>query len=224
LTAQALGTEGTTESLAPEHVWRLGSITVEDRLLAVVMIRGAAGASAPGKAALSGIAPEKTVLIVLGQLNGCDSAQGGYAAVIPLASVLRYRAGRLVIDRARIDTSVGFNDGTTDKPVVDDQCMSVTYWGKTCRFSSRAKDLWALFKRLNRRPGQHVLFDTMRQPGDIYGDYAVADASIRRATTRLRDHLTKARMGRLAKCLKTGSRDGGGYAALDLSAYDSNSH
>ncbi len=129
-----------------------------------------------------------------------------------------------MIDQNRLGTSVRVNADPTDKPIVDENAMSVVYRNKTCRFSGRAKGLLALFKRLNRRPGQHVLFTTMRQPGDVRDDYDAADASIRSAMRRLRERLTKARMGRLAKCLKTGTGDGGGYAVLDLSAYDTNSH
>ena len=220
ITSKTLKIDDEPETLMLHQAWRLGSITMADCPLAIVLICEVEGLGKLDMKALPGVAPKKTVLLTMGPSIQIDSSQDRFAAVVPLASVLRHLLGEFTVNRDRIETSVVDNEESTDKLVVDDKSLSVSYRGKTCKFSSRSKKLFILLKRLNRRPGQQVSFDTLRQNGDAFGEYNVEDSSIRGAITRLRKHLSKSQLKRLAQCLMTGTVDERGYAVLDLSKYD----
>lgn len=214
--AVAYGMQRAVETLVPGQAWRLGSAILEDQLYAVVLIRGLKALDG-----VAGVSPAKTVALVLGEEQSPGTS---FAAVIPLKSVLRLQGQTLTIDQERIATAVGGDDEFGDKPVVDVETRTITYRGKSCKFSSRAGKLFSFFARLNRHPGRGVSFDILRSTNEVFDGYSVADDSIRSAMKRLRTRLELAKMNRLANCLKTDTRDRQAYAVLDLSAYDSNSH
>ncbi len=220
--AKAISASATVESLVAARAWRLGALVVTEQSYSVVLFRGAAMADSADvlTRAFSTLARSKSILLAVDESVDLIPDSGEFAAVIALASVVRIRDKKVWIDQSRIEAAIPATMEIADKPVVDENARSLTYRNKTCRFSARAEDQFALFKRLNRRPNQPVQFNTMRQPGDVFGDYAVADVSIRSAVRRLRARFEKAQMGRLARCLRTADR----YAILDLSHYDSTSH
>jgi len=224
--AKAMSATGGIESLIDGRVWRLGTVNIGDNLFSAVLMydSGLTDTHEVLTTAVATLAADKTVLLVLGDKAGRVAQEERFAAVVAVASVVRLRQHGVWVDLDRIDLSIPNTSSGADKPAVNDSNMSVTYRGRTCTFSSRARNVFALFRRLNQRPGHRVPFDMLRQMRDICRDIDVADDSIRGAVTRLKQRLQKARMGQLAKCLKTDTVDGRGYAVLDLSAHDSNSH
>jgi hypothetical protein len=217
LTAQAFGIEDEPEEVVPDAVWRLGTTMLDDHLLAVVLARDSADLTKD-----LGINPGRTLLLVLGTPRLPESAR--FTAVAPLASTVRYRGDRLVINRQRLQTAIIQVEIVGDRPVVDEQLLTITFQGKSCHFTSRARALFALFACLNQNPGQPVWFDKLRDSGEVFGDYRVEDDSVRSSMKRLRDYLRSRGMTKLARCLKTGTANGGGFAQLDLSAITTKSH
>jgi hypothetical protein len=217
LTAQAFGIEDEPEEVRPNEVWRLGSATIDDHLLAVVVARGSADLTK-----LDGVQPGRTLLLLLGTLRIPDSIR--FAAVAPLASTVRYLGEKLVINQRRLVTAIAQVQFDGERPLVDEQAQEIRFSGKTCRFTSRARAMFRLFARLNQSPNQNVWFDRLRDSGEAFDDYKVEDDSIRTSMTRLRDYLKKHGMKKLAGKLKTGTIDGRRYAILDLSAGSAKSH
>jgi hypothetical protein len=217
LTARAFGIDDKPEELSPDEVWRLGSTTVGDHLLAVVLARESADLTK-----VVGVSPGRTLLLALGTPHVPESIR--FAGVAPLASTVRYRGNKLVINRERLQTAIVQVEYGGERPVVDEQSLTISFRDKSCRFTSRSRGLFKLFACLNQNPGQHVWFDRLRDSGEVFDEYEVEDSSIRTAMTRLRAYLKKRGIPKLARCLKTGTVDGAMFAELDLSAINTKSH
>lgn len=74
------------------------------------------------------------------------------------------------------------------KPVVDGDTFSVSYRGKSCQLRNTKE--FALFERLNRRPGQYFSNDTLIQ--DVWGDALVERNTVQRTVSNLRQKLSEA--------------------------------
>jgi hypothetical protein len=99
-------------------------------------------------------------------------------------------------------------------PELNDQTFTVSCAGKTYRFTARNKQLFALLERVRRRPGHRVLFDDLRNVGDVWDGSQVEDSTITGAVTRLRKLLKGEGMTTLAQRIATGTYQGRRYVLL----------
>lgn len=113
------------------------------------------------------------------------------------------------------------NDGNSALPELNDQTFTVSCAGRTYRFTARNKQLFALLERIRRRPGHRVLFDELRNVGDVWDGLQVEDSTITGAVTRLRKLLKTQAMATLAQRIGTGTYQGRRYVVLQT-ANDSN--
>lgn len=74
------------------------------------------------------------------------------------------------------------------KPVVDRDTFTVQYVGKECELRNTKE--FALFERLNRRPGQYFSIDTLIQ--DVWNDEPTEKNTIQRTVSNLRRKLREA--------------------------------
>jgi hypothetical protein len=100
-------------------------------------------------------------------------------------------------------------------PLLEEETFTVAHHGIRHTFGGRSKQSFALLARLARRPGAQVLFDHLRQPGDVWDGLDVEDETIRGAVMRLKVELRKGGLNELADTLKTVSYKNRAYAILE---------
>lgn len=110
---------------------------------------------------------------------------------------------------------------TSKGPTLDDDRMTVTYAGVTCRFPPRRSLLFRLLKRIIRRPGQRVSFAALCDHDGPWDGYSVDDSTIRGAVARLRAYLRESGLEAVAGCISTMTDGPRGYVLFDPSKLDS---
>lgn len=223
--ALGLSPSASIEDIETGRAWLIGYGTFGGQKMALILARGLGWDDGPALLSKinSRVQTQSRIVFTWGQV---PQPLPGTIATVPLDRVLGLGGGKARVNTDRIEAAIP-DDGvrTTNKPIVDGDAFSITWYTKTCRFDNRSKLLFRLFERLNRRPGLAVRFTMMRQVGDVWdGRTDVTDATIRGAVKRLRDKLRRDGLSGLADSISTGSDQNDPYAILDLSTLDSNSN
>lgn len=87
-------------------------------------------------------------------------------------------------------TETADKEGPASKPVVDHETFSVKYMGVECELRNTKE--FALFERLNRRPGQYFSLDVLIQ--DVWDDELTQKNTVQRTFSNLRRKLREAGM------------------------------
>lgn len=223
--AEILGMTSKAEVLVADRAWRLGTIVIGGDTFAMILFRGLGredGSSIQAQATAA-IPADRAIALMLDAQEEVTTTGESFASRLSLSTVVSCTSAGLIVDMDRIELSIPRLRAVLDKPVVNSETLTVSYKGRQCKFSARARALFALMERITRRPNHRVQFDTLRGPNGIYSEYETADQSIRTAATRLRSTLVKAKMDALANCIQTDSHEGGSIT-LNLSKYGAKSH
>lgn len=222
MVAQTLGANDDIETIAAGTAWRLGTLFINDRCLSVLLLRRFPRSQSV-KWESNGVNTSESVLLTLGLVSE-EASDAGFAGVLPLNRLLRFRENKLKAIVGRLESAVLTRPAEFEIPRTDVSTMTVAYRGKKCRFSSRAKQQFNLLQRLCRRPGHHVPFRDLCNDRDIFAAYGVSNDAIRSALSRLRVGLKKQGLSRLARCVISSTAEGDQYAVLDLSVHSTKSH
>lgn len=105
-----------------------------------------------------------------------------------------------------------------------ESAFQVSMGGRQHTFDGRQNKLFALFRRISRRPGHRVDFHALRQQGDVWDGSQVEDSSIRSAVFRLKAALKSSELNDLADAISTGSFQNRPYVILSLDRLRANSN